>query len=308
MKNHLVSIIIPSYNVESYLADACESALAQTYVNWEAIIVDDGSKDNTSKIAKTYCDKDERFVYIYQENKGLSGARKTGIDAAKGEFIQLLDADDALLPQRLEVMVNATFEVDDNVILYSDFWIGLNNTLKGKQVPSSRPHNIGRDLQFMDMYTGWRNTFLFVPACPFFRSSLFKTVSYDATLRSVEDWDLYLSILSKGKVFRAIQNKNILYRENPGGLSKNKSYIYTQLFYMLYKWKDTNKESSRIYSKTIANLYSEILIQHYWKKQTDRIKPEFLGNSFIFYFYTSSYVVKRLAKIINLGIKKRLKK
>ena len=311
MKNNnpLISIIIPSYNVASYLPDACDSLLAQTYANWEGIIIDDGSsKDNTAEVAQAYCAKDKRFRYIYQENKGLSGARKTGIDAAKGAYIQFLDADDALLPSRLEEMLQIANQADEKTIFYSDFTIGLNNTLKGNLANSSRPHSIGRALHFMDMFTGWRTKFLFVPACPFFPTAIFSTIDYDASLRSVEDWDLYLSILSKGYVFMPMPSKNILYRENPGGLSKNKTYIYTQLFYMLDKWKNTTPVSFKQYDKTIARLYSEIIFMHYWNKNTEIVKPTTITNKIQFYAYTIAFLVKRVLGIITNAIMKRIKK
>ena len=68
MAKTLVSIIMPSYNQGPYLSEALDSVLAQTYSNWECIIVDDGSKDNTEEIAKSYCAKDSRIQYVYQEN------------------------------------------------------------------------------------------------------------------------------------------------------------------------------------------------------------------------------------------------
>lgn len=307
MKNPLVSIIIPSYNVARYLPDACDSVLSQTYVNWEAIIVNDGSaKDNTAEVAQDYCNKDKRFKYIYQANKGLSGARKTGIDSAKGEYIQLLDADDALTPTRLEEMFQATLAVDETIIFYSDFIIGLNDSLNGELINSSRPHSIGRDLHFMDMYTSWRTEFLFVPACPFFRASLFSKIEYDASLRSVEDWDLYLSILSEGYVFRPLNSKNILYRENPSGLSQNKTYIYTQLFYILDKWKNTTLKSSKIYNRTIARLYSEILYMYHWKKNTEKVKPTSITNNVTFFLYSTLFVIQRAIGIIKNAIVKRI--
>jgi len=305
--NPLVSIIIPSYNVERYLSDACDSVLAQTYSNWEAIIVDDGSsKDNTAKVAESYCEKDSRFIYIYQENKGLSGARKTGIDAAKGEFIQFLDADDALMPERLQEMVNASSKVEDNIILYSDFWIGLNDSVKGGVVNHTRLFSYGKDVNFYDMYTAWRESFLFVPACPFFPKSLFDKIVYDETLRSVEDWDLYLSILTQGFLFRPIYTKNIVYRDNPNGLSQNKNYIYTQLFLVLNKWRKNSKLVSKdLYTKSIANLYAEVLIQHYWKNKTNKIKPQEVDAPFLFRYFSFYFLLKKILIIVRLSLKKR---
>jgi len=98
----LVSVIIPTYNREKYVVEAIESVLAQTYQNFEIIIVDDGSTDGTEKILEPYRD---RVVYIYQENQGPSVARNTGIRRATGQFIAFLDSDDLWLPEKLEVQV-----------------------------------------------------------------------------------------------------------------------------------------------------------------------------------------------------------
>ena len=94
------SIVIPLYNTEKYVQQALESALAQTYENIEIIIVDDGSTDQGVNICRKF--KDERIRIIQQENRGLSGARNTGIRNANGEYIAFLDADDLWLPEKIE--------------------------------------------------------------------------------------------------------------------------------------------------------------------------------------------------------------
>ena len=100
--NPLVSIIVPCYNQAEYLPEALDSVLAQTYSNWECIIVNDGSPDNTEEVAKTYCEKDKRFKYLNKENGGVASARNEGIKASTGEFILPLDADDMIGTQYLE--------------------------------------------------------------------------------------------------------------------------------------------------------------------------------------------------------------
>lgn len=101
----LVSIITPCFNGEKYLAETIESVLAQTYNNWEMIIVDDGSKDLSASIAKEYADKDPRIKVILQENAGSAAARNHGIRECKGQYIALLDADDIWLPTFLEKQI-----------------------------------------------------------------------------------------------------------------------------------------------------------------------------------------------------------
>ncbi len=90
----LISIIVPVYQVEEYLARCVESLLSQTYKNLEIILVDDGSPDGCPKICDQYAEKDARIRVIHQENAGLSGARNAGIDRAEGEYLAFVDSDD----------------------------------------------------------------------------------------------------------------------------------------------------------------------------------------------------------------------
>lgn len=94
----LVSVIIPCYKQAVFLPDAINSLLKQTYNNWEAIIVNDGSPDNTDEMAKSFLEKDKRLHYICQENQGVSAARNNGIKLSNGKYILPLDADDMIAP------------------------------------------------------------------------------------------------------------------------------------------------------------------------------------------------------------------
>lgn len=98
----MVSIIIPAYNTEKYIAETINSVLNQTYKEWELIVVDDGSTDNTAKIVKAFCEKDNRIQYFYKENSGVSDTRNYGMEKAKGEYIVFLDSDDVWLNIFLE--------------------------------------------------------------------------------------------------------------------------------------------------------------------------------------------------------------
>ncbi|MDE5562401.1 MAG: glycosyltransferase [Clostridiales bacterium] len=94
----LISIIIPIFNVEQYLDRCLRSLKAQTYTNIEFIMVDDGSTDNSASVCKKYAEEDNRFIYFYQENSGVSSARNKGLDLANGTFIGFCDADDWVSP------------------------------------------------------------------------------------------------------------------------------------------------------------------------------------------------------------------
>lgn len=123
MLNPLVSIVVPIYNVEAYLPRCIESVLNQKYKNFELILVDDGSPDNSPVICDNYQKKDDRIVVIHKENGGLSDARNSGIDNAKGKYIIFLDSDDQWFNE-LDVLVgiieryNCDFLVFDSMSLY----------------------------------------------------------------------------------------------------------------------------------------------------------------------------------------------
>jgi glycosyltransferase involved in cell wall biosynthesis len=122
----LVTVIVPCYNYAHYLGDTLASLVDQTYSNWECIIVDDGSTDNTKEVAMSFVDRDPRYVYIYQENKGLPGARNTGMKNAKGIYFQYLDADDLLQEDKLKVQSTFLNEHPEVDIVYGDVFFFTN--------------------------------------------------------------------------------------------------------------------------------------------------------------------------------------
>ncbi|WP_298770870.1 glycosyltransferase [uncultured Fibrobacter sp.] len=101
----LVSIVIPVYKVENFLSNCIESVLRQTFKDFELILVDDGSPDNCGKICEDYAQNDSRIKVIHQSNGGLSAARNSGIDIAKGDYLTFIDSDDFVFPHYLETLV-----------------------------------------------------------------------------------------------------------------------------------------------------------------------------------------------------------
>lgn len=114
----IISVIIPTYNRAAFLPKAIESVLAQTHTDWELIVVDDGSTDNTREVVSKYSDK--RITYIYQENSERSAARNNGIAHAKGNYICFLDSDNYMLPNRLEKIVECIASENKTACYYTD--------------------------------------------------------------------------------------------------------------------------------------------------------------------------------------------
>ena len=102
----LISIVIPVYNVEQYLGECVDSVIAQTYREWEIILIDDGSTDSSGSICDGYAKKDDRVRVVHQTNGGVSSARNAGIEAANGEYLMFVDSDDTIIPETLALMVS----------------------------------------------------------------------------------------------------------------------------------------------------------------------------------------------------------
>ena len=96
------SVIVPVFNREKTIANVIESVVTQSYTAWELLLIDDGSTDSTSEICKKYAAREEKIIYIYKENGGVSTARNCGLKAATGDYIVFLDSDNSFIPCTLE--------------------------------------------------------------------------------------------------------------------------------------------------------------------------------------------------------------
>lgn len=153
MNNPLISIIVPIYNAESYLNRCLDSILAQTYKNWEAILVDDGSKDNSGKICDEYAKNDNRFKVIHKANGGVSSARQTGLEAAIGDFVIHADSDDWLENNMLEELIDHQRKISSEFIVF-DFYRA---NRKGGRKVSKQSINLDHRQLLKDIVSGHIN-------------------------------------------------------------------------------------------------------------------------------------------------------
>ena len=122
-EDHFVSVIIPNYNYAQYVGDAIESVMAQTYKDFELIVVDNGSTDNSRLVLEGYEKKyAPQLKVVFQENRGQAGSRNRGIKESKGDLIAFLDADDVWMPNKLEEQVEL-FDDQEIGLVYSSYWI-----------------------------------------------------------------------------------------------------------------------------------------------------------------------------------------
>lgn len=129
------SIIIPTYNRAHFLDRTISSVINQTYKNWELLIVDDGSTDNTKEVVQEYSLSDDRVIYIYQENKKVSAARNNGLRIAQGDYLCFLDSDDEYMPHHLQVFADRISAGDNKNLLFSHFI----TSDEGSEIPFTIP-------------------------------------------------------------------------------------------------------------------------------------------------------------------------
>lgn len=218
-----VSVIIPAYNQGHYLAAATQSALNQTYPDVEVLVVDDGSTDETAQVAQQFTDP--RVRYIYQENRGLSGARNTGIRHATGDFVTYLDSDDLFLPEKLTILLD---ELQKRPFL--GFVAGqarpVDETgqpigkLFDKPLPADPTHlllgnplHVGSVLLRRD----WQERVGF----------------FDETLRSYEDWDMWLRLALAGCEMGYVAQPVSLYRFHRDQMTRDGRQMTTATFAVL---------------------------------------------------------------------------
>jgi glycosyltransferase involved in cell wall biosynthesis len=207
----LVSIIIPTYNYGHLVGQAVESALAQTYSQIEVIVVDDGSTDNTAEQLRPY---GSRIRVISQANQGLSAARNTGIREARGEWVALLDSDDAFHPRKIERQLQAITAHPELALI-------------GTSIFSTEPPDwatlkmdVPPTVEFFQLEELVTRT-CFAPSSALLRKDVLQKIDlFDTELRSVEDRDMWIRVGGHHAV-GMIREPLTWYRQTPGSMSRN---------------------------------------------------------------------------------------
>jgi len=215
--NPVISIIVPCYNQAQYLEECLQSILSQTYQDWECIIVNDGSPDNTGKIAQKWVEKDKRFSYIKKENGGLSSARNTGIKEAKGTYILPLDADDRIAPNYLSSAV-LEFEQNENLKVVYGRAIKFGIVNEEWILPEYSLESLAK--QNLIYCSG------------IYKKSDWERVNgYDTNLKyGLEDWEFWIAILKYGGEVRKLNKIVFYYRIREGSMitsMKKENYNYS---------------------------------------------------------------------------------
>lgn len=212
-----VSVVMPAYNVSSYIGDAIESVRRQTYTDWELLIVDDGSTDDTLATAIRYARRDPRIIVLHQPNRGISAARNHALAQATGTIIAILDSDDVWLPEFLERQMRILQDHPEIDIVTGNAWfIGSRRDGQlARPFPDRRP---APDL--LNLITDEACVFIM----SIFRRRVYDAIGeFDATMRSNEDYDYWLRAAVAG--FRFYRNDQPLgrYRRRDDSLSASET-------------------------------------------------------------------------------------
>jgi glycosyltransferase involved in cell wall biosynthesis len=213
------SIIIPCYNQAEWLKICVESLQNQSFENWEAIIVNDGSTDNTGQVADNFAENDKRIKVIHQENQGLSAARNTGVKNAVGNWLNFHDSDDYLLPGCLDlvnkqILSNKDFELfqvghelvdEKNNVIHTNF---LTQPC-GNFLVQTNIGNPGPPLSFFIQ-----------------KNTATEVGEFDTQLKSAEDWDFWIRVAKMGVQRFTIREALVAYRYTSNSMSRNPWRMY----------------------------------------------------------------------------------
>lgn len=204
----LISIIIPCYNYGRFLPDAVNSVLAQSSGDWECIIVDDGSTDDTARIAQDFANSDQRIRYFHQQNLGVSAARNQGIALSRGVYLQFLDADDRIDRSKIEMQARFLDEHLDTDLVYGDVRYFSKKAQLGniKVNAESRLRFPRISAKGKSLLAALIERNIFVVHAPLTRKrAIADAGGFKAGLCGYEDWDLWLKLAMNGNFFRYLE-------------------------------------------------------------------------------------------------------
>ena len=254
-----VSVVIPTYNRPDYLIEAVESVLAQTYQDFEIVVIDDGSSDDTPSRFATYIERTPlaqgRTFYHKQENSGSAVARNRGVFYAKGEYIAFLDSDDLWYPTKLEKQVKILDENQEMSVVYTDCYCG-----ESRNDPNQTGFFAKANPPSGDIFDRMARNNLFWTSSLLLRREVFiKSGTFDPTFRRMQDYDLWLRICRHNRCC-FIPEILGLFREHPGRITKNyllEEYTCQAEELQIFRWQK-DLEAKKQFRKKTALRYNNL--------------------------------------------------
>jgi glycosyltransferase involved in cell wall biosynthesis len=280
--NPLISIIVPCFNQGGYLLDTLQSVFNQTYTNWECIIINDGSTDDTEEIALEWIKKDIRFLYIKKENGGLSSARNYGIKAARGGFILFLDSDDFISNKKLQIAYEL-FKSD----LYLDVVINdfkMFDTISNKYYDSEFKL-CKSSFNFSSILLNWDHSFNIPIHCAIFRKASLGSILFIENLKAKEDWVFWCFYFYNNPNVFFVDSYESYYRKNTFGITSNRKLMFENkllAYNLLLNWLPNSlikKFSLRVFESIISD-FNELYFINSSIRNSKRYKiGDFIVNS-----------------------------
>jgi glycosyltransferase involved in cell wall biosynthesis len=225
-----ISVIIPAYNTSQYIGEALDSVFAQSFSDYEVIVINDGSPD-TPELERVLEPYQQRIRYLKKENGGLASARNAGLRVSRGEIIVMLDSDDYWLPDYLEKQVASLTSAPDVAVSYTNAMLFGDSPLAGKDFMTLFPSE--GDVTFASMLEEKVHV---MGTCMVKREVIFDMGLYDETLRASEDFDLWLRVAHKGWKIVYLREPLFMYRRRAGCLSEDQAFF----------WKNVGKVFDKI--------------------------------------------------------------
>ncbi len=280
---NLVSIIIPVYNAEKYISETIASVLFQTYSNWELIIVDDGSTDDSLEIIKKIHVTDSRIKLISKNNSGVSDTRNVGILGSGGEFIAFLDADDVWMDNNLEEKVN--YLISSNIdVVYSSCEIIDENSKSKNIFLSGSHHPILEDILLL------KGNYITAPSGVVFKKNVFDSIGlFDENLSNNADQDIWIRTLAENYKIGLLNLVLWKYRMHGGNMSSNIRLLEKDSFYMFKKAQKNKIFKSFIFKQKCFSKMYLMLAGSWWKNGKNKkrgcyfLVKSFLSNPMVFF-------------------------
>lgn len=250
----LISIIVPVYKAEKYLCECIDSILSQTYENFELILVDDGSPDNSGKICDEYAEKDKRIKVIHKENGGVSSARNMGLDNANGEYITFIDSDDVVDKQYLELMYNKLVETHSDICFckMESFVETINDKVKNDSFEIFDVSDNNKNKFIIDFFGG---KYDYSSCGILYDRAIISNVRFNESIKNNEDFLFTLNCLLNCNRVSLISNVLYNYRINTSSVTKNYIKNFFEQSVAVYNELDELYKNNQI-SKKCLDIYA----------------------------------------------------
>jgi len=252
-----VSVIMPAYNAANHISHAIESVLKQTYSDWELIVIDDGSTDNTADIVKQYTEQDSRIRYLWQLNGKQGKARNKGISISKGEIIAFLDADDLWLPEKLEKQIDKFHNLTADLIYSSSYTFVKDFDISNAGLISTEEICLSGETGF-EILLNKNLVLILTVLCR--KDAIYRAGNFSEDTAIAEDYHLWLKMLLTGSRFYGMNEITAAYHFNPQsftGNDKEALFMLPEVFFNLKKNYPEQARRIQPYLKKVIkkNLY-----------------------------------------------------